>query len=198
MLKHFTAKFLRGFFALFPILLCLYILVWLFTLTETIASMFLLFYLPDRAYIPGLGIFTAVILIYILGNLMDKPGVGRVLKWVEEPFRIVPMVKTIYSAIKDFTAYLSPRKDGQRNRVVLVRLPGTDMDLVGLVTRESLAGTPLAAGDKIAVYLPMSYQFGGYTVLIPRDQLREVDISPETAMRSVLTAWVSSEGQKNV
>jgi uncharacterized membrane protein len=191
MLKHFTAKFLRGFFALFPLLLSAYILVWLFNLAERIAAQFLLFYLPDQAYIPGLGILTAVIVIYGMGNLIDKPGVGRVLRWAEEPFKIVPMVRSIYSAIKDFTAYLSPRKEGSRRRVVLVRLPGTEMDLIGLVTREDLADLPLGGPGKIAVYLPMSYQFGGYTVFLPRDQVRELAMSTEAAMRSVLTAWVS-------
>jgi uncharacterized membrane protein len=191
MLKHFTTKFLRGFFALFPILLSAYILFWIFSVAETAARTFLLFYLPDQAYVPGLGILAAVALIYSVGNLLDRPGMRRMFKWIEEPFQIVPVVRSIYQAIKDFTSYLSPRKDSRRNRAVLVRLPGTQMEAVGLVTRESLQGLPMDRPGHIAVYLPMSYQFGGYTVFIPKDQVQELPMSAEEAMRSVLTAWVS-------
>lgn len=191
MLKHFTNKFLRGFFALFPILLSVYILFWLFTVAEAMARTFLLFFLPDRAYVPGLGIVAAILVIYGAGNLLDRPGMRRMFKWIEEPFQIVPVVRSIYQAIKDFTAYLSPRKDSRRNRAVLIKFPGTEMEVVGLVTRESLDGLPMARPGLIAVYLPMSYQFGGYTVFIPKEQVKELPISAEEAMRSVLTAWVS-------
>lgn len=191
MLKHFTAKFLRGFFSLFPILLCIYILLWLFNLAETMASRFLLFFLPDQVYVPGLGILAAVIVIYGFGNLLDRPVMTRIFKWIEEPFQILPMVRSLYQAIKDFTSYLSPRKDRHRSRVVLVRLPGTEIDLVGLVTREDLSDLPMDRDQLLAVYLPMSYQFGGYTVFLPRTSVRELSISTEQAMRSVLTAWVS-------
>ena len=191
MVKHFTAKFLKGFFALFPLLLSIYLLLWLFNVAETVAAKFLLFFLPDQAYIPGLGILTAVIVIYGFGNILDRPGIRRIFKWIEEPFQVFPLVRSIYAAIKDFTSYLSPRKDKKKGRAVLVRLPGTEMELVGLVTRESLDGLPMARAELIAVYLPMSYQFGGYTIFLPRDHVKELAMGTEEAMRSVLTAWVS-------
>ncbi len=200
MLKHFTAKFLKGFFALFPLLLCIYLLLWLFTVAETIAAKFLLFFLPDQAYIPGFGIIAAVIVIYAFGNILDRPGIRRIFKWIEEPFQVFPLVRTIYTAIKDFTSYLSPRK-GRKGRAVLVKLPGTEMELVGLVTRESLEGLPMAHPDLIAVYLPMSYQFGGYTIFLPRTHVNELAMGTEEAMRSVLTAWVSggtNDQSKNI
>ena len=43
--------------------------------------------------------------------------------------------------------------------------------------------------DRIAVYLPMSYQIGGYTVLIPRSQVKPLDISVEDALQYTLIAW---------
>ncbi|MGE0763445.1 MAG: DUF502 domain-containing protein [Bdellovibrionales bacterium] len=196
MLKHFTGKFLRGFFALLPILISVYILVWLLTWSEAIARLGLLFFLPDSIYIPGLGIFVGVLFIYSIGNLLDKPFAKVVFRWVEGPFQILPLVRSVYQAIKDFTSYLSPNRDRQNSRVVMVRLPGTDFDVVGLVTRENLKGLPfpIETEDRMAVYLPMSYQFGGYTVFVPRAAVKELAMGTEQAMRSVLTAWVSGVG----
>ena len=198
MLKHFTRKFLRGLFAIMPILISFYILIWLLDLTESITRMGLLFFLPDQAYVPGLGILTGVLLIYCIGNLLDKPVARKIFKWVEEPFQILPLVRSVYQAIKDFTSYLSPNSKRQTSRVVVIRWPGSEFELVGLVTRESLEGLPAPLStneDRIAVYLPMSYQFGGYTIFVPRSSVVELKMGTEQAMRSVLTAWVSGAGE---
>ena len=200
MLKHFTGKFLRGFFALMPILISFYILVWLLNLTESVTRMTLLFLVPDQVYIPGLGILAGVLLLYCVGNLLDKPVARKIFRWVEEPFQILPLVRSVYTAIKDFTSYLSPNAKKQSSKVVIVRWPGTEVEVIGLVTRESLEGLPAplsSAQDRIAVYLPMSYQFGGYTIFVPRTSVTELKMGTEQAMRSVLTAWVSGSGASN-
>jgi uncharacterized membrane protein len=65
---------------------------------------------------------------------------------------------------------------------------------VGLVTRQSLIGLPkgLARDDQVAVYLPMGYMIGGYTVFVPRSWAEPIDMTVEEAMRSSLIAWMSS------
>lgn len=199
MFKHFTSKFLRGFLAILPILLSVYVLIWLLTTAERATRSGLLFFLPEDAYVPGLGILVGVGLIYGVGVLLDRAIARRVMKWVEEPFQILPLVRSVYQAIKDFTSYLSPKKDRQKSRVVLVKWPGSEIEFVGLVTRDESTGLPEPLGDQdvIAVYFPMSYQFGGYTVFVPRSSVRELHVGTEKAMRSVLTAWVSGQEQQN-
>jgi uncharacterized membrane protein len=75
-----------------------------------------------------------------------------------------------------------------------VTLPGTEYRLVGFVTREDFTGLPpnLGSHETIAVYLPMSYQIGGYTLMLPRGSIEALDLSPEDAMRYTLTAGVSA------
>ena len=74
--------------------------------------------------------------------------------------------------------------------MVSVQLPGIDMRLLGFLTRSDFSDMPKGVGneDEMAVYLPMSYQVGGYTVLIPRKRVTPVPMSREEAMRFVLTA----------
>ena len=78
------------------------------------------------------------------------------------------------------------------NAFVVVRLG--DMRLLGFVTRDDLPELEAQAGgiDLVAVYLPMSYGIGGYTVYLPKDQCESLDMPVETAMRMALTAGMSS------
>jgi len=103
-------------------------------------------------------------------------------------------VKSIYSSLKNFADYFAPHeKDAQQ--VVLLRMPGGELSTVGLVTRQSMQG--LARGlneleDHVAVYLPMGYMIGGYTVFVPRSWTTPIDMTVEEAMRSALIAFMSS------
>jgi uncharacterized membrane protein len=81
--------------------------------------------------------------------------------------------------------------------VVLVSLPGQDGQLLGFVTREQFDDLPLepTAENPVAVYMPMSYQVGGYTLYLPRSAITPVDISFEQAMRLALTGGVTAGNQ---
>jgi uncharacterized membrane protein len=65
---------------------------------------------------------------------------------------------------------------------------------IGFVTRKDCSGLPaqVAGPGCVAVYFPMSYQIGGYTLYLPREKLRTVDMPIEEAMRLALTAGVST------
>ena len=84
---------------------------------------------------------------------------------------------------------------GQQNpfhHVVMVRLAAGGPELLGFLTREEFGDLPVGfASDQVAVYLPMSYAFGGFTVLVPRAQVRPVPMPAEQALRFCVTAGVS-------
>ena len=99
--------------------------------------------------------------------------------------------------MKNFADYFSPNQNTSQ-QVVLLRLPGQALAIVGLVTRQSMAGLPaaMAGEDRVAVYLPMGYMIGGYTVFVPRDWTESIDMTVEEAMRSSLIAWMASNLNK--
>ena len=107
----------------------------------------------------------------------------------------LPLVKTIYSAFKDLIGYLSPDSRVAMSKVVLVRLPEQEFEQIGFVTREDFSRLPFTptVEEPIAVYLPMSYQIGGYTLFLPRSCLTPVDLSFEDGMKLVLTGAVSKD-----
>ena len=71
------------------------------------------------------------------------------------------------------------------------------MRVMGLVTRENFSDLPQGIGDEgsVSVYLPMSYQLGGFTVFIPRAKLQLIDMPPKDAIRFTLTAGITSGGK---
>lgn len=190
-MKHLTQFFLRGLLTALPLGLTIYLLVLFLGWLETHAS-HLARPLLGEAYVPGLGLVLGIIAIILLGFLVSRPCMARLLSWIELPFTNLPVVKNIYGSLKDFADFFSPKKPGARQMVVAIRPPGQAIELVGLVTRQSLADLPagFAQGDRVAVYLPMSYMIGGYTAFVPRDWIHPLDMPVEEAMRASLFAWM--------
>ena len=75
-------------------------------------------------------------------------------------------------------------------KVVLVELEN-GFEQIGFLTREDFADLPDIGEGKVAVYLPMSYQLGGFTLVIERSRVREIEMSVEDALRFSVTAGVA-------
>jgi uncharacterized membrane protein len=192
-MKRFTRTFFTGLAVTLPVVATLYILVWMTLATERVLDALLRFVLPKAVYLPGLGVALGVVLVFLVGLLMRTWVARKIFAWIEELMYRVPVVKTVYGALRDFTDFLSrPQKQGAK-QVVLVRLGGTDLRIMGFVTRDDLADLPpgMSEPGMIMVYMPMSYQVGGYTALVPRASVQTVDMSFEEAVRFTLTAGLS-------
>jgi uncharacterized membrane protein len=199
-MKRITRTFLTGLAVTLPVVVTLYLLVWAILATERALDGLLRFVLPQAIYVPGLGVVLGVVLVFFVGLLMRTWAARNIFAWTEKQMYRVPVVKTVYGALRDFTVFLSrPQKQGPQ-QVVLVRLGDTDLRVMGFVTRDDLAGLPpeMSEPGMILVYLPMSYQVGGYTALIPRASVQPLDMSFEEAMRFTLTAGLSVPAAKSV
>lgn len=187
--------FLKGLAVVIPVALTLAILWWMATSAEKLMGTVLKFTLPDGWYIPGMGLVSGLALIALIGLLSHVLIFQKLFNLGETIFHRLPLVKTIYTAIKDFIGYLNPDKDNQMSKVVMVQLPGQEFQLIGFVTREQFDDLPFtpAAEDPVAVYMPMSYQVGGYTAFLPRKCLTPLDITFEHAMKLVLTGSVTKK-----
>lgn len=189
--------FLKGMAVVIPVALTLAILWWMATGAEQLMGAILKFTLPDGWYIPGMGLVSGLVLIALIGLLSHVLIFQKIFNLGETIFHRLPLVKTIYIAIKDFIGYLSPEKGNEMGKVVLVQLPDQPFQLIGFVTREQFTDLPFTptAEDPVAVYMPMSYQIGGYTIFLPRKCLTPLDIPFEQAMRLVLTGAVTKKAQ---
>lgn len=188
---------LKGLAVTIPVVLTAAILWWMAGGSERLLGGLLDRALPQGWYIPGMGVIAALALVILVGLLSHVLLFQKLFDYWESVVRRVPLVKTIYTAIKDFISYFGPGQK-QFNKVVLVQLPGQSFQLLGFVTRETfeeLPFTPLA-DDPVSVYLPMSYQIGGYTLFLSRSCLSPVDMTFEEAMRLAVTAGVTQRSNR--
>ena len=184
---------LKGLVAVLPIGLTVYVVYWLAVTAERVFSGAIKQVIPEGAYWPGLGLLAGLFVLYLVGLAVNAYVVRRALRFSDRLFARIPVVKTIYVATRDFMRFIPSSGQGSDlKRVVLVPFgPGR---AIGFVTAESSValGLDAAGGDRVAVYLPMSYMIGGYTVFVPRDVLEPTSLSVEAAMRIALMGGVQS------
>jgi len=183
---------LKGLLAFLPIALTLYVVYWLGITTESLASGPLKWILPDGLYRPGMGLVAGFLFLLLIGLLVNAYLVRRLLQFGESLLLRVPVVKTVYASIRDLTGLMKVGgKERDLQRVVMVNF-GVGR-VIGFVTQEHAALPGLGTDESmVAVYLPMSYQIGGYTLYLPRDRIEPTDLSVEAAMRIVLTGGLQN------
>jgi uncharacterized membrane protein len=195
--KQLYQYFFRGLITALPLGLTVYLFYIFLSWSEALAMQLIRPFIGEY-YVPGMGLLLGITGIFLLGFLVSHPAAGKLLSLVELPFTNLPVVKSIYSSLKDFAAFFSPRRDqAAQQTVVALKMPGQEIEIVGLVTRQRVDDLPggFLQGDRVAVYLPMGYMIGGYTVFVPRDWTRPIDISVEEAMRASMFAWMSTAGK---
>jgi uncharacterized membrane protein len=192
-MKSIGRILLKGLLTILPIGLTLYFIYWLGVTAESLLSGTLEWMLPEGFYRPGMGLVAGFLVLFIVGLLVNAYVVRRVFGLGESLILRIPVVKTVYAALRDLTGLMRGGDGGRElERVVLVSVgPGK---VLGFVTQEN-ATIPGVGTDEslVAVYLPMSYQIGGYTLYLPRDRIEPTDLSVEAAMRIVLTGGLQNQ-----
>ena len=193
-MKYISRIFLKGFAAVLPIGLTLYFVYWLAVSLEQLLKSALLLILPHAWYWPGMGLTTALVLLFLAGLLVDAWVVRKIFHLGELILEKIPLIKSIYGGLRDFMNYFSRMKDDDNlQKVVTVKVG--ESYLIGFLTgAESNSKLPVETGfdDLVSVYLPMSYQIGGFTVYVPSEHVKTIDMDVEDAMRLVLTAGLSN------
>ncbi len=192
MFRSIGTTLLTGFFTIVPVILTVYLLYWGAVKSEEVMGNLLRHMLPDIFYFPGLGTLVGLVIVFFVGLLMKAVLVRQVFALGEGILYRLPIIKTVYSAIRDLFDFFSPRKDSF-GRVVIVCLG--EVEIIGFVTQEDPERLPEAfrGTDTVLVYLPMSYMIGGYTLLVPQSAIRPCNMSMDEAMRFALTAGITGK-----
>lgn len=193
MIKFISKHFITGLVTVLPVLLTFYFLYWMAVSSESLLGGIIRLVVPEEAYEPGMGLVAGVIMIFFVGLLMHVYVVRRLFNKAEQIFYHMPLIKSVYRAIRDFFDYFSPTTKKEFEQVVAVSIGDTGMKVIGFVTQAEMESLPkdLRQEDSVLVYLPLSYMIGGYAVLVPRSAIRPLDMNMEEAMRFTLTAGVT-------
>lgn len=199
MMGSIGKNILTGLITILPVVLTLYLLYWLVVSAESLLGSTIRYVLPEGFYRPGMGVAIGLVAVFTVGLLMHTLVMQRLVILSERIFYRMPLIKSVYVAIRDFLDYFSPTRKKGFEQVVAVTFGDTGMELIGFVTQTDPQNLPedCRLEDKVLVYLPMSYMIGGYAVLVPRSAVRPLKLSMEEAMRFILTAGVTGAPQSD-
>lgn len=195
-----TAIFVQGLIALLPLAVTIAILWWLGVTAERTLGGAIRWALPEDWYVRGMGIAAGVIVIFLTGLLMNIYGVPKLIHWGERFIGRIPLVKTVYGAVRDLLGFFSqPGGDRAVSKVVIVTFGTSDVRAVGLLTRERFDDLPQGLGGEgyVVVFFPYSYQVGGFTMIVPRKSVQPLDMRLEDAMRFIVTAGAKAGETKS-
>ncbi|MBN1422852.1 MAG: DUF502 domain-containing protein [Planctomycetes bacterium] len=205
-LRWFFSHLIKGFVVLLPILGTIAIGFWLFNIFESILGAPLKWGLgtgePEAKgpwryirYYPGMGTLLSLVIIFFMGMFIDVWWVKGVWNWMEGLLDRVPLVKSIYGSFRDLIGFFSSKQRTSASQVVIVKLGGSGVEVMGLITREDTTDLPDGFGGEgvVAVYLPFSYAMGGFTIMVQRTDVRRLDMTVEEAMRFAITAGMAAK-----
>lgn len=139
--------------------------------------------------VPGLGVVVVILGITLAGLLANLFLVAPLVRLVERLIEGLPFVKLLYGAVRDLlSAVVGEEK--RFDRPVLVEM-ADGVAIIGFVTRDDLSGIGIT--DRVAVYLPQSYNFAGQTLVVGREKITPIDATGGDAMTFVVSAGVAGK-----
>ncbi|MES3007883.1 MAG: DUF502 domain-containing protein [Pseudomonadota bacterium] len=198
-MKKLTRALLTGLTLLLPVVLSLQVALWLITTLEGWLKSLWEIALPEQWYVPGLGAVALLLLATGIGLSTRMWLLGRLWKMPGRLLEKVPVISYIYNTIKDFVDMMGGKNFAEQS-VVWVTLPQGQGRLLGIITKRGADKdsrlAQLIGDDELAVYLPMSYQAGGYMIIVKENQVERIDMEPGDALRLIMSAGLGQRVAK--
>ncbi len=185
------ATFLRGFVVIIPLMLTYWFFSALLNAVDGILSPLLEEWLGRR--VPGLG-FAAMLVLILLIGLLSRNWVGHlVFGWFESFLKSIPIVRSVYGAVKDLVGAFAIGGKGKTFReVVMVEYPRQGLYTLAFVTNEMSFfkedGTTI---DFVNIYIPNPPNpTSGVLILVPKHQAVRLNLTIEQGLKLVLSGGI--------
>tara|TARA_B100001175_G_C19234064_1_gene506710 strand:- start:72 stop:698 length:627 start_codon:yes stop_codon:yes gene_type:complete len=148
-------------------------------------------YLPFA--IPGLEILLSVVFITFIGGISLSFIGKRILKFVNDLFKRIPILRTIYSAIGQMTESFAPNNRNNKKSVVLIQYPRKGSWAVGFATKENKGEISKKTNSNlINVFVPTTPNpTSGFLLMFPKDEVIYLDMTFEEASKFIVSAGTS-------
>ena len=183
-MRNFFNYVLQGVLFIAPLGITLYIIYYVFTELDSILQESLSNFVDFK--IPGLG-FVAIILVLALIGYLGNTIIAKPLKSLfRKIVNRIPVLNFIFNAFNDlFSAFVGKEKKFNKPVLVKVNLM-SDLEKLGFITEENLS--ILDETEKVAVYFPHSYNFSGELFIVPKENIRILDIESSEKMKFIGSA----------
>ncbi len=185
----FKVRFIAGFFVTVPVVLTAYVL-WIFY-REVDGVLSPVYERILGRQVPGLGFFTAFVIIFLVGLIATNVVGRRVLMWGERLLLLLPVFRRVYPAVKELVEAFSPQRRSGFREFVIVEHPREGFYAYGFRTRDvRLPGVKPEA--LVTVYVPTNHLYLGDIVLVPAAAVFPTGLSIEEGIRVILSGGTAS------
>ncbi|EIW88214.1 hypothetical protein AGRI_13461 [Alishewanella agri BL06] len=194
-MKIVVRSLLKGLAIVLPLIITIELLRWLLTTIESVLAPVVQLLIPASWYLPGTAILCFVIACAVIGFSSRWAGVNWLWQLPGKVLMKLPGSKQIYGMLQDLIDVMAG-KNFSDGSVVMVKLPSSEIELIGIVTKQGGQAedrmSSLMQEEQLAVFIPMAYNVGGYTIIVPRSCTRSLDMKPAEALQLVLSGGLGS------
>jgi uncharacterized membrane protein len=178
-MNNLIKYFLRGLLFVIPIGVTIYILLASIRWLDGLLAL----------DFPGAGLIIILSTVTIIGYIGSTLIAQPIFNFFERLMNRLPLVRIIYSSLKDLiSAFVGDKK--KFNQPVLVTINReSNLQKLGFITQEDLHN--LGLREKLAVYLPHSYNFSGDLYIVPRENITLIHASGADVMKFIVSGGVT-------
>lgn len=194
--KSLINYFIQGILYLVPITVTVWVIVYVFNYLDSLTTPYVIEYIGFE--IPGFGILLVSIIIILIGFLGSTIIFNPLISFLEGLINRAPLIKDIYSSIKELlSAFVGNKK--KFNNPVLVKMNDSGLKRIGFVTREGMEQMNISK-DEMVVYLPYSYGVMGTVIIVPKENIEIINQSSTDVMKFIVSGGVTEieNTQKNL
>ena len=181
MTKRLLNYFIQGLLYSAPIAITLYAVWSLLSMLDRIIPI----------DIPGLGLLALLIIITLIGFLGEYALKLRIVKLMDRMLEGLPLVKLIYSSVKDVMKSLTGKKKGFQQPVLLRLSLNEQVRRVGFVTDEALRDIGSPSDELITVYVPHSLAISGQVFVVPKSYVEPLHAKSADVMKYIIAGGVT-------
>ncbi|MEY4644804.1 MAG: DUF502 domain-containing protein [Hylemonella sp.] len=184
-----------GLLVLVPLIITLWVLEWVVTTLDRTLQVLPNHWQPDLllgVHIPGLGVVFALLVLLVIGALASNFVGNRLVSWWHALLHRIPVVRSIYSGVKQVSDTLFSEKGNAFRQALLVQWPREGMWTIAFQT--GMPGGDVSnhlRGDYISLYVPTTPNpTGGYFVIVKKSDCIELDMSVDEALTYIISMGV--------
>ncbi len=190
---------LAGLLVLVPLIITLWVLDWVVSTLDQTLNILPQAWQPDRLlgmHIPGLGVLFALVVVLSIGALASNIIGNRLVHWWHALLHRIPVVRSIYSGVKQVSDTLFSEKGNAFRKALLVQWPREGVWTIAFLTGAPGGEVARQLGDDcISVYVPTTPNpTGGYFVMLRKSDCIELKMSVDEALTYVISMGVIVPG----
>lgn len=191
-----------GLLAIVPVAVTVAVLRWIVNTLDATLEILPAAWQPDRligVHVPGFGVLLTLAILLSVGAIVSNFMGRKIVEWGDQLVTRIPVVRSIYSSVKQVSDTLFSPGGNAFRTAVLVQWPRPDVWTVGFVT-----GTPggdvtnYLVGEYVSVYVPTTPNpTGGYFVMLRKSDCIELKMTVDEALKYVISMGVVAPASHN-